>query len=129
MVDLRSLVEQTRRSPDGEGYLPLAKGPGYRTGVGARLTAGGEAVLFIEAVLDLFPNRPRVDAGRLADRAELLVRLRERGYAITTDDDSTILCEREVAPRSVGREARELERLLAAARSRRRTNLHVPRRD
>ena len=86
-------------------------------------------MIFLEAVLDLFPHRPRVDAGRLVRRAEVVSRLRERGYTLTCDPDGTVLGELEVARAAVDREAQELERLLGPSRPGRRPKLDEARPD
>jgi hypothetical protein len=79
--------------------------------VGARATPKPAAV-FVEVVLDPFPERPRVVAERLADQADVVKRLQARGYDVACDEDSTICCERPMTPGRVAEEIRSVKRLL-----------------
>lgn len=111
MVNPKELLRRARASEDGEAYAAAARAPGYRIGVGAR-TAPQRANVFVEVILDPFPERPRVVAERLVHQAEVVRSLQARGYAVTCDDDGTITCERPTPPDRVAEEVRRVKRLL-----------------
>lgn len=113
MVDLGSLARRAKASGDGEAYASVAKGPGYRLGVGARASRGREAAFFVEVVLDPFPDRPRLEPGRLREQATIGERLRSRGYDLCCDDAGVITCERALDRTDPEGELREVARLLA----------------
>ncbi len=115
MVSVKSLLQRARTSEDCEAYEPITRGYGFRIGVGARAFSEGAPVLFVEVVLDPFPERPQVDPARLADHGARLAWLMARGYAVECADDSTITCERTVSPDAVPRELRTVERALGSA--------------
>jgi len=114
MVDPKALLERARESDRGEAYASVAKGAGFRIGLGVRTSPRRDPVVFIEIVLDPFPDRPRVSPERLADQGDLVRRLRARGYTILCDDDSTILCERAVGPTAAAQEVQAVRRLLVS---------------
>lgn len=113
MVNPRELLERARASEDGEAYAATDRAPGYRIGVGAR-TATRPPSVFVEVILDPFPERPRVVADRLIRQAEVVRSLQGRGYAVTCDDDGTITCERPTPPARVAEEIRRVKRLLGS---------------
>ncbi len=97
-MDARRLLREARESAGGEAYAAVAKDTGFRLGMGARTDPEDGAAVFIEIVLDPFPDRPRVHANRLAAQGQLIAQLEARGYAVCCDDDSTVTCERTVMP-------------------------------
>ncbi len=110
-MDPKALLRNARESEDGEAYEAVARGRGFRVGVGAR-----RAAVFVEIILDPFPERPRVTPQRLAAQAALVKRLQARGYAVACDADSTITCERPVAPGRLASEIRTVTGFLGARR-------------
>lgn len=112
MANVKALLERSRTSSDGEAYAPVARGRGLRLGMGARARTQGDPVLFIEVVLDPFPDRPRVDPERMRDEGERVASLIARGYSVACDADGTITCERIVAADGIRQELRAIERLL-----------------
>ncbi len=112
MVDLGSLARRAKASEDGEAYASVEKGPAYRLGIGARASRGREPVFFVEVVLDPFPNRPRMEPGRLRDHAMIGERLRTRGYDLSCDDAGVITCERALDGTDPDEELREVAGLL-----------------
>lgn len=114
MVDLGSLARRANASGDGEAYVAVARGPGYRLGVGARASRGREPTFFVEVVLDPFPDRPRLEPSRLRERAAIGERLRSRGYELRCDDAGVITGERSLDRTDPERELREVARLLTA---------------
>lgn len=116
MVDAKSLLEQAQHSDEGEAYVSVGRGPGFRIGLGARTVPDRKPVVFIEVVLDPFPDRPSVSPQRLAEHSAHLAQLGARGYSIVCDDDGTITCERSVFPETVAREIQAVRRLLGSAR-------------
>lgn len=104
MTDLRVLVQRAQASGDGEAFVAVARGRGYRFGVGARAAAGREATFFAEVVLDLLPDRPQVDPADLGARAELAQRLRRRGYSFLSDDTGVITGERAMTEKLLDEE-------------------------
>jgi len=118
VVSTKEILRRAKESEDGEAYAAVARGPGFRIGVGAR-TAPKPAAVFIEVILDPFPERPRVSAERLAHQAEVVTRLQTRGYVVECDEDSTITCERRMAPARVAGEIRDVQRLIEGKERRR----------
>ncbi len=113
-MDLESLLERSRSSEDGEAYAPVAKGVGFRIGVGARRGSGGEPLVFVEVVLNPFPDRPRVRSEQLRSDGARVSWLVSRGYTVACDTDGTITCERNVAPGRAEREAEAVRKRLMA---------------
>lgn len=112
MVNSRSLQDRARRSAAGEAYDPVAKGPGFRIGVGARRPSGHQPVIFVEVVLNPFPDRPRVRPEQLREEGDHVAWLEARGYGIACDDDGTITCERAVSPAQAEREVAAVRKRL-----------------
>jgi hypothetical protein len=115
MVDLVSLARRAKASQDGEAYAVLAKAPGYRLGIGARVARAGEPAFFVEVVLDPFPHRPGVDPNVLQNHAALLEQLRARGYVLMGDDAGCVTCERAMGRAGCTREIRTVGRVLVEA--------------
>ncbi len=115
MVNSKELLRRARASEDGEAYVAVAKGPGFRIGVGAR-TATTRDAIFVEILLDPFPERPRVIPERLADQAEIVESLQARGYDVACEEDGTITCEGRVTPARMDEEIRSVRRLLGSNR-------------
>ncbi len=116
MVNLASLLEKARKSEDREAYLPAEREPGFRIGVGVRVVAHDRVEVFVEVVLDPFPDRPQVDASFLRLQSERVAGLQARGYDVSCDSDGTITCERPLAREGVSGELRDLRRLLGSPR-------------
>lgn len=114
MVNPKDLLRRAQASDDGEAYATAARSPGYRIGVGAR-TARKPPAVFVEVILDLFPERPQVVPEHLENQAEAVRSLQAHGYAVTCDDDGTITCERATPPNGVSDEIRRVKRLLGSA--------------
>ncbi len=112
MVSVKSLLQRARTSEDREAYEPITRGYGFRVGVGARALSQGAPALFVEVVLDPFPERPYVHPERFADHGARVAWLKARGYVVECADDSTITCERTVSPDTVSRELRAVEHAL-----------------
>lgn len=122
MEDLKSLLKRARRSGGGEAYASIARGAGVRVGLGVRTVRGRSPSVFVEVVLEPFPERPRVNPDRLARQTELITLLSARGYAITCHDGGTIACERTVVQEQARREVREIVRILETPPSRERVS-------
>lgn len=105
-MDLKGLLGRARASEDGEAYAPVVKRTGFRIGMGARRGSDGELLLFVEVVINPFPDRPRVRPEQLRSDGDHVSWLENRGYRVACDADGTITCERNVAP---GRAEREIE--------------------
>lgn len=108
MVNLEALSKRAETSEDGEAFLPIARRPGGRVGVGARAGPGRSPDFFVEVVLDLFPDRPRVSPSRMETGSAILEWLRLRGYSLACDDAGVITCERSVDPIALPRELGEV---------------------
>jgi hypothetical protein len=126
MVDPKSLLEQAQKSDDGEAYASVAKGAGFRIGVGTRMARGRSPNLFVEVVLDPFPERPRVNSERLADQSQIVARLEARGYTVACEDDGTIACECTVDANRAAGEVQTVRRLLGSVGPGRRTGPGAP---
>ncbi len=113
-MDAKGLLERARTSEDGEAYAPVAKGMGFRVGVGARRASDGEALVFVEVVLNPFPDRPRVRREDLRSGGARVSWLESRGYRVTCDADGTITCERNVAPARAEREVEAVRKKLSS---------------
>ncbi len=113
MVDPRDLLRRASASDDGEAYVTVARGAGVRLGAGARATPSRAPGVFVEVILDPFPDRPRVTSGRLIQQAQVLDRLNERGYVVSCDPDGTIACECRVPPERLDEELRIVRRILS----------------
>lgn len=114
MVNTKALVRRARESEDGESCTPVGRGPGFRVGVGARATPGKDPTVFVEVILDPFPERPHVMPERLAQQGDRVRRLSARGYDVACEDDNTIACERTLPRAAVDRELRTVRRLLGS---------------
>lgn len=112
LVSTKALLRRARESEGGEAYTSVAKGPGFRIGAGARVQPNRGSTVFVEVLLDPFPDRPRVVPGHLAQGGVVIEQLEARGYVVACDDDGTIACERTVAPQAVAGEIRALRRLI-----------------
>ncbi len=112
MVDLRTLLERARTSEDGEAYAVVVRGPGFRIGMVARKRSRKVPIVFLEVVLDPFPERPDVDPRRMRGQGELVAALKSRGYGVNCDPDGTITFERSLPPNHVSTELRAVRRML-----------------
>ncbi len=113
MTDLASLARRARASDDGEAFTAVAKGSGYRLGLGARAAGNGGLVFYVEIVLDPFPDRPRLEPGRVRRQAAVCERLQSRGYELSCDDSGCITCERTLYEVDPQKELRDVANLLA----------------
>lgn len=112
MVNPKELLRQARSSEDHEAYVIVARGAAARVGVGARTEPHAATGLFVEIILDPFPERPVVATDRLVQQARLLDRLKARGYAAACEQDGTIACERRTPAARLPEELRAVRRLL-----------------
>ena len=122
---LGPLLRRLRESEAGEAYASLARGVGYRIGVGARRSPRRSPRAFIEVLLDPVPHRPEVDLPRLARSAVLVTALKARGYSVACDDHGTVACERTLDLPHVARELRSVRRLLRTLRTKDRSVHHL----
>lgn len=112
---LKALLDRARSSGDGEAYAPVAKGSGFRIGMGVRLGSSRDPTLFVEVVLNPFPDRPRVDPGRMRRQSEQVAVLEARGYVLGCDADGTVTCERILARSRIPQELVAVRRLFLPA--------------
>ena len=76
----------------------MERRPGVRIGVGVRLGNGGATRPFVEAILDPFPERPRVDLEALKRVGRLVDQLQARGYELRVEDDGSVVAEAGLLP-------------------------------
>jgi hypothetical protein len=99
--DVQALEEDTRKSKRGESYRILMRGDNCRVGVGARLETQGRLSFFLEILIFLCSNSPRVDLRQLEKMLTLLKVLEARGYTLSCEDDGCLSCEATVAQQNV----------------------------
>ena len=114
-VRLPALEAAAARSGDGEAFALLEKRAGVRIGVGVRVEKGGTPRPFVEAILDPFPDRPRVDLDGLLRVGRLLATLRARGYELRVEDDGSVVAEAALAAPRVDEEVERIRDVLAEA--------------
>ena len=104
MVDLRTLLERARTSEDGEAYAVVVRGPGFRIGMVARKRSRKVPIVFLEVVLDPFPERPDVDPRRMRGQGELVAALKSKGMESTATrmarSPSSAACPRTTFPQN-----------------------------
>jgi hypothetical protein len=110
MKHLKDLVHRARTSEDGEAFIAVAAELGFRIGVGARMGSDCEPAVFVEVVLNPFPDRPHVDPEQLQVEGARVAWLQERGYGITCDADGTITGERALTALEADQEIRTVRR-------------------
>lgn len=112
MVDLKALAKRAQESEDGEAYAPIARMPGCRVGIGARVASRGDPDYFVEVVLDPFPDRPEVRPEQAAEQSALAERLRRRGYSLSCDDAGVLTCERTLGASEARKEITAVPRIV-----------------
>lgn len=108
LIDVQSLREEAKNSEHRESYRVLERSHNYRIGVGARLTSSGQLSFFLEAIIYLCPDASGVDLPLLEKNLMLLRELQTRGYSLSCQDDSSILCETTVPPQNLVAEYRTI---------------------
>ncbi len=109
-----ALVKRAETSGDGEAYARVVDGSGFRIGIGARRDLGRRPALFVEVVLNPFPDRPRVDSARWRRQSEQVAQLEARGYEVRCEDDGTVICERVLDGERIGPELEAVKHLFGA---------------
>lgn len=109
-VSFSALESAAARSGDGEAFELVERRPGIRIGVGVRLGKDGAARPFVEAILDPFPERPRVDLESLGRVGRLVEELQIRGYELKVEDDGSVVAEARLPAQH---EVEELDRIRA----------------
>jgi hypothetical protein len=90
-ADLLTLVEEAKRSKDGEAYTTLKTGAHFRLGVGARIDPNGEVTSFLYLLLT--PEGREIEITIMESKIALLKRLSEMGYDASGEEDGSISCE------------------------------------
>lgn len=94
-VDAEALLRIAKAAESHESFSVVKKGRGFRIGTGVRKTDTGRYTFFIEAVVSMAPPSPTVDVDILETKLRILKRLAAMGYALTYQDDLSIVCEAE----------------------------------
>lgn len=91
-IDTERLVREAEISRHNEAYQRLWERDGMRIGAGARFTAQGKIVFFLEVVIP-FCSRSQVDLDRMEGKLSVLRGLEEAGFSLTCQDDMSFSCE------------------------------------
>jgi hypothetical protein len=91
-IDTECLVRKAESSKNNEAYQRLWERDGMRIGTGARITAQGKPVFFLEAVIP-FCSGAQVDLEQMEGKLEALKGLEETGFSLTCQDDMSFSCE------------------------------------
>ena len=91
-INVNSLQEEAEKSEDKEAFTVLARLPGYRVGVGARLEFSNPT-FFVEIIANVCAGHHAVNLNSLKKNLSVLSQLQERGYLLTCEGDGTISCE------------------------------------
>ena len=108
LIDVQALQEKAKNSEHKESYIVLERSSNYRIGVGVRLASSGQPSFFLEAVIYLCHDASGVDLPLLEKKVMLLRELQARGYSLSCQDDSSILCETTVPPQNLVAEYRTI---------------------
>jgi len=102
--DVQALEEDAKQSKCGEFYRTLMKRDSCRVGVGARQDTQGKLSFFLEVLISLCSDSPRVDLHRLEKMLPFLKELEARGYTLNCEDDGCLSCEATVARKDMTNE-------------------------
>lgn len=92
-INLEALIKEAKTCKEKEAYIQLEKTAIYRIGVGARADSSDSPSFFLELVLKLSQENSELDLPRLEKNLAFLKTLQTRGYAITYQDNNSVLCE------------------------------------
>jgi hypothetical protein len=111
-IDIEGLDRIAIGSGDGEGYIVIDKGDGFRIGLVARAVQGGIAYS-MEFLVRMMDREHAIDPVRIEQALMVTRALIGRGYSLTNEDDGWIYAERAVGPSMVDDEGRFLKGLVA----------------
>lgn len=111
-MDIKGLEEIARASNDGEGYMIIAKGDGFRIGLVANSIDGNGTKFRFEFLVRFLDRCHPITAERMEQAARITRTLTDRGYDLNNEDDGWVYAEREVDNERIGEEIAFLEELI-----------------
>ncbi len=94
-IGIEDLEGVALASSDGEGFMMVNKGDGFRIGIVARVVQGGIAYS-MEFLVRMMDREHNVDPARIEQALIVTRALIGRGYSLTNEDDGWIYAERAV---------------------------------
>lgn len=91
--DISNLFDKAIASKDGEAYSVLEKIHHHRIGVGVRIESRGQPSLFLDILVNLFPNSSQVDLPLLERELAFLNGMKARRYVLSHQGDGCVSCE------------------------------------
>jgi hypothetical protein len=103
-IDLRGLEMTARASIDGEGYLVISKGDGFRIGLVVRILEDGIIDHTLELLVRFLDRGHTVNTERMEQALRITRALTERSYELNNENDGWIYAERQIDPVHLGEE-------------------------
>lgn len=95
------LLQEAKKSGNGEAFEVLAKRQYYRASEGVRLGSPDGATFFLEVLVYLCPPAAKLRIPELEMKLEFMKALKERGYSMNCEDDGCISCEAVLPPQEL----------------------------
>ena len=111
-ITAEALLRMAKKAESHESFTVVRGGRSYRIGVGVREQHSGRYAFFIEAIVSLTPQSPKVDLQQLESKLRILKRLTTMGYALEYQDDFSIVCEAEFSGDDIASKCESLEAVL-----------------
>ncbi|MBN1538695.1 MAG: hypothetical protein JW939_01015 [Candidatus Thermoplasmatota archaeon] len=111
-IDMERLDKNAKASQDGEGYMVLARGNGYRIGIVALVGRGSKISHTVEVLVRALDSDHEVDTTRMEQILKITRELTERDYSLSTENDGWIYAQRSIDPALVETELQFLMALV-----------------
>jgi hypothetical protein len=103
-IDVKDLLKEAEKSEYNEFYKLVERNENYRIGVGIELAPSGQPLFFIETVVRLCADIPKLDLNFLERTLLFLKELNKRGYSVFCEDDSSVTCQKLIGRDDVNTE-------------------------
>lgn len=114
-IDIQTLRSEAETSEHGESYRVLERTCHYRIGVGARLKPPDQPSYFLEVVIRFCSSETKVDIELVEKSVTVLKGLKSRDYSLSCEDDGSVSCEINVAPKKLSAEYEAVKAMIARA--------------
>ncbi len=111
-INTSQLKKEAKSNELSEAYETICRDKDYRIGAGARMNDPKELIFFLEVVIPLSEEDVELKMEELKEKVGLLEEFEDLGYNLSSEKDSSVICEKKVPESELEDEFNTLEGLL-----------------